>query len=176
MYGGIWSAVRSLGRRFAFLLLRLIPWSGPRNAIINLPPALKRLGELLYLLICKGGILLLLLYPIVLFWDLVEKRLRKTPAHVPLNKMVPSIDESPDLRAACFFDSPLNFSWDISTDDPTFIIPVLNSYRTSGLIVQQVSGVVGAYRRIGVFEMDSFMLGKFEAGSGSLVRQSFCLI
>jgi hypothetical protein len=91
------------------------------------------------------------------------------------DKMVPSVDEDPDLRASCFFDSPL-YGLYFDRDAPTFIIPVLNGYQTSGLIVQPVPGVVEGYQRIGAFEMNSFKLERFKSGSEDLLERNFCLM
>ncbi|KAK4208671.1 heterokaryon incompatibility protein-domain-containing protein [Rhypophila decipiens] len=110
--------------------------------------------------------------------------------------MVPTLDNSkdPDLHASCFFDcAPPPPSEPDDNQPPTFIIPILDGYRTSGLIVQLVEtpgmpkgggngdGYMCHYKRLGVFEMSTLELGKFRtSGSGTsgsgLAEETFYLL
>ncbi|KAM7197967.1 Heterokaryon incompatibility protein (HET) domain containing protein [Naviculisporaceae sp. PSN 640] len=160
---------------------------------------LKPLGYgLLFLLFFPASLLLvgllLALLPIipllVLIYLAVEACFGTFP-DIETGMMIPGADHSKgsDLRATCFFDCATTPSG-TGDEQRIFIIPILDGYRTSGLIVQLVQspGVPGQgqggyryYKRLGVFEMNSFELRKFRMEGGdnngsSLAEQSFYLI
>lgn len=143
----------------------------------------NRLLELLLFLMFALFPLTLLLIGIYHIYQALDRRfkfpkVRFKFSEVERGKMIPSVDNSMDrnLRAGCFFDCAAT-PFEPNDEQPTFIIPVLDGYRTSGLIVQlvEVPEIQNRsadrhryYKRLGVFEMNSLELRKFRAiGSDS---------
>ncbi|KAM7220140.1 Heterokaryon incompatibility protein (HET) domain containing protein [Rhypophila decipiens] len=154
--------------------------------------AYNRLLRPLFLVLCCPFILALIV-PITWVQNVYYARRREKSF-----MMVTTLDNSkdPDLHASCFFDcAPPPPSETDDQQQPTFIIPILDGYRTSGLIVQLVQnpgmsngdgngdGCMYHYKRLGVFEMSTLELGKFRttgsATSGTssgLAEESFYLL